>query len=112
MKGEFEARLKVPPYNQTDTQFRRVLQTTIGAAAVGAQIANIPEGGCFFSWLCDTDCYIHWGTFTNQISASAASSIFFPAGVVWDFWHMPLDNYYNVIQKTAGGKLYYWRSSP
>jgi hypothetical protein len=112
MKGEYEARLKVPPYNQTDNTFRRVIRQTIGAAATGGTIANIPDGGCFFSWLADVDCYIHWGTSSVQISADPATSIFFPAGVVWDFWHVPLDNYFNKIQKTTGGNLYYWRSSP
>jgi len=111
--GSLDARLKIPPFAQSDLAARRVILAAIGGTSTGGTIGiNIPPTGCFISWVADTDCFIHWGNSSNQIAASSSVSMYMPTGVVFDFWHTTFDNYFQAIQKTAAGKLYYWRSSP
>lgn len=111
--GQVEGLLKCPPYAQSGDANRRVTQLAISGAAAGLVLAapTITPTGNYVSWISDTDCYVNWGNSASQIFATSSISVFMPAGVVWDFWHTPKDDWVSVIQKTAGGKLYFWRSN-
>lgn len=117
-----EALLKRPPHFAADVLpgISPIRRTAIGGASSAADFilnggdAAVPPTGCYVTWIADTDCYLHMQSSTIAgFAATAASSMFLPAGVFVDWWHKPLfDDRVVVIQKTAGGFLYRWMSSP
>ena len=118
-----ETILKIPPHRATDTSEagtpHTVRATTISGTASNDNVLNggpsaFPKLGCWVTFISDTDCYIHFGSsVTGTPVATAASSCFLPAGVYVDWWCMPgRDDSLSVIQKTAGGTLQRWQSSP
>ena len=128
MAFQTETILKVPPHAAGDTVANTAQQAVRVTAFTGASaVDQILFGwntavttlsrvtGVWVTWIADADCYIHFESvlISSGQNASATVSLYLPAGVAFDFFHMPKrDDNVRVIQKLAGGNLYRWQSSP
>lgn len=115
-----ETILKIAPHRQGTSFPASARATTYSGVSAADAVVNggvfetkFPTGA-WITWIAETDCYLHfYGTDETPVAASASNSIFLPGGVFVDWWHRPkLESLVNVIQKTAGGNLYRWPSSP
>lgn len=122
-----ETILKVPPHpssgidtaNNNVSIGASVRSSAVGAASTsdnvlnGGALATLTQLGVWITWCSDTDCYIHFQPPGGSSAASSTNSLFLPAGVERDYFHRPnRDDTVFMIQKTAGGRLYRWQSSP
>lgn len=110
--NHFEAINMIPPHASGDTGTgNQILTTAFGAAATAATLSTPSLGGTggYITWIADADCYVIWGNST--MGAADSGGLYLPAGVFVNYFHRPMvDDYFSVIQKTAGGNLKRWRS--
>jgi hypothetical protein len=117
MLAEQSALLRLPPYANGTLERTQIFRTAIGAASASANVlgasafAPLTPTGAYVSWIADTDCYVAWANGSGP-AVTAINAMFMPAGVLFEFWHRPIDNVVSVIQKTTGGSLFHWLSNP
>lgn len=83
-------------------------QTSFTSVSTNATLTiptGIPMGGCWMTFVVDSDCYIHFGPNTSITAASASVSWPWFAGVEYNRWISEKDAYFRIIRKTADGIL-------
>jgi len=115
MLGQGAAIAKRPPHasgsTETDGSADPIaIEPTVAVTAVSTAAAlvlsgGIPIGGCWVTFVADTDCFIHFGPSSSLPAASSTVSWPLAAGVEKDYWCNEKDQYFRVIRKTADGIL-------
>jgi hypothetical protein len=89
--------------------------TSVSTGATTTLPSGIPIGGCWVTFVCDVDCYIHFasGLPSTGGNPSASASVSWPlfAGVAEHFWITDKEATFRVIRKSADGVLKRYRSN-
>lgn len=113
MLGQSGAIAKRPPHAAGsgspmqiyNTDFTAVSTAATEVLPVVAGQGGVPMLGCWVTFSCTADCYIHFGR-ADLPAASSTNARKFVAGIDYDFWiNDTEDAYFRVIRVSADGVL-------
>lgn len=121
MLGQSEAINKAPPHavgaieaDGTPDILAAEAKVAVGVASTAAALVlsgGIPMTGCWVTFSCDADAYIHFGPTSSLSAASSTISTPMTAGFEYEWRINDKDAYFRIIRKTADGVLSRRRSN-